>query len=101
MEYSQFTFQMSNISLAQTSEEGTVWWGEGASGNLIIDESYRSKGTRVKNDKQNIFLDTRHSMLSKIFYFFPRPASYIVKNVCIYANNWLRGDCIWINITFK
>jgi hypothetical protein len=51
-----------------------------------------------QSDVQKIFLDTRHLMLSKIVYFFVRPASYIVKNMCIYANTWLRRDCIWVTI---
>jgi len=40
-------------------------------------------------------------MLSKIFYFFVRPASYIVKIMCIYANTWLRTDYIWVTIASK
>jgi len=29
MEYSHFTFPMSNTPLAKLSDDGTVWWGGG------------------------------------------------------------------------
>jgi hypothetical protein len=92
---------MSNISLAQTSEEGTVWWGVCAFGNLILDQSYRSKGTLLITDTQKVFLGTRYSMLCEFCYFFAWPDSCTVKNMCIYANTWFRRRCIWVTIAFK
>ena len=87
MEYSQFTFQMSSIYLAQYPYEGTVWWGDGASSNLILDHSSQLNGTR------KIILRTQHSLLFK-FFLFLCPTSFLYCEIYIYIYIRRLRDCL-------
>ena len=95
IECCQFTFQMSNISIAHSSEEGTIWWGERASGSWILDQGSWYNVTGVENGKGKIFLYP-HSLLPKNFLFLCPTRVSILWKICVYIHI---SD--WVGIAFK
>ena len=85
MECSQFTFQMPNISIAHSSEEGMIWWGRRASSSWILDQGSWYNVTSVQNVKGKIFL-CPHSLLSKNFLFLCLTRVSILWKICVYIH---------------
>jgi hypothetical protein len=62
---------------------------------IILFQGWRTNGTRAQQVTRKDILGTQHSLLSPFFLFLsPDQHLYIVKNMCLYTDIWLRANYI-------
>jgi hypothetical protein len=73
---------------------GTILTGESE----VLEQGWRTYGTRVQNGTRKGFLGTQHSLLSYVFFSFARPASlYCEEYVYTHTHTYLTAHRLYMN----